>query len=218
MQIRTSSCSRRKHFEICLTFDPDVAAKADVERLKAFFEASVAKGAKFRAGQTFQIGWMTTLFVQRADGDLGITEPDFASLPIRATESVTSTVKHLRLQRDVCGGFGLADEEEFPSIRDSAIVAIDVPQGCEELFLARSAPSDGDSGWFIGPRETDLDYREASNLRRCSLYEIAMLVPASIRFLALPEGFEVMLSGGTARYKRFGEDVVPSPDAVVDQW
>lgn len=217
--MRTCTCGSRNHPEFCISYDADSALHEDVEWLVGFLEKSVSLGSEYRPGQTCQIGWMVTSIGQRSDNDLALLEPDFNSLPVSWKESVTTTLRHLRLQKDVCESLGVVEEMEFPSICDSGIVGVDVSaSNCEKLVLDRDTRSGNDSGWFVGSAAPEIDYNDASNLRRCSLYEVGMLAPMAVMFLALPEGFRVEIAERAVLFHRNGKKIEPLPRSLLADW
>src|SRR5687767_603213 len=101
MQLRTTECSRAGHKEFVLTIDETKVLSQDADQILAFVQGSVSRGSRFEPGQTVQIGWMITKVAEREDKTLALLEPTFTSMPIIWVESVTLTVQHMRLQRDV---------------------------------------------------------------------------------------------------------------------
>jgi hypothetical protein len=71
------------------------------------------------------------------------------------------------------------------------VVGADLTQGLDQLVLERSEPYGSDSGWFVARLDTKLDYDDAANLRRISIYQALLRWPRVAGFLALPIGSRV---------------------------
>src|SRR6185369_9983987 len=186
--MRTVVCNSKDGPAIYLSFEPELVCEGDVFWLRTWIESVV--GAK--AGQTVQIGWVVDVFQPREDGTLAIAEPDFSSLPIVWRQSVTSTLRILRLQRDTVESFGLLDLMDWSSMSQSGLIGTDVGPSCNSFVMERSKPDAGDSGWFLGNLQPTCNYNDALNLRRCSLYEFGLIAPDSINFLSLPVGSKIV--------------------------
>ena len=194
MIVRTAGCNALGNPLFSYRFDPAAIIGPDADWLSALLESAVGEGRVFGSGETIQIGWMINLLKEHGDHTLAVFEPDFESFPIEWVDSVTTTLQHLRLQKDVFESVGLSQQLQFPTILQSSLVGADVDKSAQRLVLERAEEIANDSGWFIGHAESTCDYNDPGNLRRCSLYEVGMLVPKSIMFLALPTGCRVFLS------------------------
>lgn len=185
---RTSNCHRHGHPEFRLTFDTNaVPADADVAWLIEWLESAVASGTRFVPGEMCQIGWGTTLVRAHESGDLSLWEPDMRSVPFEWVEFVSTTLAHLRLQKDVVESVLSANDLAFPSMRASAIVCTRLGPN-QDIVLERVEPSGADSGWFCGCREGDHDHNNPNELKCVSLYEAAVRAPQVVPYLALPAG------------------------------
>jgi len=196
-----------------INFDGSKALPEDGRALIRHLEERVTTGTSFRSGDMIQIGWTLANVRDDSDGGLRLYEPDMKEIPIRWTEGVTTTLAHLRLQKDAAASFGR--EPDFPSIRDSILIANDLVQTSTSFVLERGHPSANDSGWFLGVRGTSLDYNESSNLRRDSLYRTALDHPQLIMYLALPAGFRVLINGRSARFFLEGKPADPAPGTLL---
>lgn len=213
--LRTTTCARHGHPEFRIAYDPTIVAiEDDVKWFLGWLEESVAGGAQYAAGQTCQIGWAITEV--RHDGDdLWLWEPDMRHLPIAWSPSVSSTLAHLRLQKDVVESVLSPDELSFPSMRESAIICDRLGQG-EDLVMERVDPAGAHSGWFIGCRDHDHDHNDAAELRLASLYEVVIRhTPQIIPYLALPPGIMVGVSANGPTMFREGGPLNPSPGSYL---
>ncbi len=203
--LRTTTCGRYGHPEFRIAYDPAVVVVADdAEWFLNWLEESVGEGARYKPGQTCQLGWVVTEVRQHESGDLTLWEPDMRSLPVEWSEGVSYTLAHLRVQKDVVESVLEAGDLSFPSMRQSAIICTRLGRN-EGAVLERSEPGVADSGWFCGCREEDHDHNEVAELRRVSLYEAAVRVPQVVPYLALPPGVLVGVSRGTPAVFRDGE-------------
>ncbi|WP_439621634.1 immunity protein Imm33 domain-containing protein [Gemmata sp.] len=194
--VRTSKCHRHGHPEFRLTFDTNaVPVDADVGWLIDWLETAVASGTRFAPNETCQIGWGTTLVRAHESGDLSLWEPDMRSVPFEWVESVSATLAHLRLQKDVAESVLREGDMAFPSMLTSAIVCARLGPN-QDIVLERVEPAGADSGWFCGCLQRDHDHNNARELRRVSLYEAAVRAPQIVPFLALPAGVLVATDHG----------------------
>jgi hypothetical protein len=191
---RTTSCHRFQHPEFRITFDPSVVIQPDVQGLLQLLQDAVARGERFADGETFQVGWMFTTIRRNEEGTLSILEPDFTrQIPIAWIDSVTHTLRHLRVQKDVCESVLSSEFLSFPSICQSAIICNRLRDG-DSFMMSREKPSETDSGWFCGCRD-EHDHQDVDELAVVSLYEAAVRYQQQIiPYVALPAG--TLLSAG----------------------
>lgn len=122
-------------------------------------------------------------------GNLEVWEPQFGSIPIDWVRGGTTT-RHLILQREVCAQLGV--EPDFPSLRQSAVLTLDVI-GRQVFNMVREAPqTPNDSGWFLSAPQVEPDTGQLM-----FLFEIAASCPTIVPFLALPADTAVHLTGST---------------------
>jgi hypothetical protein len=192
MKAVTTKCSEWKHPEFRLEFDSAIP-QADVDVLVSFLEESVRGGARYEDGQTIEFGSM--IFRLAAVGDvLAAEEPDLLTFPISWKAGITQSLMLLRLQKDIAESVGLGDELDFPSILYSVLVGADLTEGLDTLVLDRAEPYGSDSGWFVGRLDSTIDYNDAANLFRISVYQAIVNWPRIAGFLALPAGSRVETS------------------------
>lgn len=115
-------------------------------------------------------------------------------MPFVWSESVSYTLAHLRMQKDVVESVLDAEDVSFPSMRESAIICNRLGH-VEGLVMERCKPSGMDSGWFCGCREDGHAHNDDSALHRVSLYEAAVRhAPRIVPYLALPAGVLVAVT------------------------
>ena len=200
---------------ISMNIDDDVVPLEDIEWLLQFFRDAAKDGAVFADGETIQIGWAVGLMKEKSADELGMYEPDFRSVPIVFRDSVTTTLQHLRMHRDVVESVGL--EADFPSLRQSAITCSALRDGERRLILHRVAADDPtDSGLFVGCADPQHDHSILSNLQRLSLYVVALRWPSILPFIALPADTQVRLLRGTPEIFMNGEQLKIRPGSFLD--
>lgn len=204
--LRTSTCHAYKHAEFRITYDPAIVpVEGDVRWLVGWLEQSVAHGKRFAPGQTCQLGWIVTEVRQGNDGHLSFWEPDMRVVPVAWTESVSNTLAHFRLQKDVVESVLSADALSYPSMCQSAIICSRLGQK-DGLVMERSDSSGTDSGWFFGCREDDHEHNEVAELQRVSVYEAAVRhAPQIVPYLALPTGVLLGVNKGVPAIFQGGE-------------
>jgi hypothetical protein len=195
---QTTSCRRHGHPEFRISYDPDlVPVEGDVRWFVDWLEQAVAAGERFTDGQTCQVGWIVTQVRAGENGLLTFWEPDMQQVPIAWVESVSRTLAHLRLQKEVCESLLTTGDLSFPSMGQSAIICTRLGQ-TEGTVIERDAPTETDSGWFCGCDGDDHDHQDVGELRKVSLYEAAVrYAPGIIPYLALPEGILLEAGRGT---------------------
>lgn len=194
MILKTTKCAENSHPEFILSWNELGSVVFDDARgVAAYLEEKVGEGVTFLPGETVQVGWMETV-VDREGDYLTLSEPDFVSMPYQWAPGLNKTLQHLRLHRDYCDSFGLLDKIMLSSIRHSVIVGRDLAKTVDSFVMERSKPANSDSGWFVGSADTALDYCDARNLQRISLYELGLHHPRTIAWLGLPEGVKIGFS------------------------
>jgi hypothetical protein len=152
-----------------------------------FFESEIRRGVSFRSDETAQIGWRSVLLRQSDDESLAVLEPRFGSMPIDWIEGANNTLRDLLVQKEVCDQIGA--EPNFPSMLQVGTVSPTFLENSEELEVSRYDEVKQDSGWVFRERAY-----AGSQGDFCSLYQIGMMVPRVVPFLALPENSVVTLT------------------------
>lgn len=210
----TTRCSAFEHPEFYLVFDTAVP-QADIDVLTSFLEESVEKGTRYNEGDLITIGSM--LFrVARIDDLLALEEPNLQALPIEWRRGVTRSMQLLRLQKDIAESVGLEDEIDPPSIRSSLLVGADLTPEDEELVLDRMDSAETDSGWFVGRRDTVLNYDDEAALKRISVYQALLNWPKVSGFLGLPTGCRVEITGTKSHFTRNGSTLEITSGSLID--
>ena len=213
MEIKSSRCSGFNHREFVLSFDEEIP-KVDVDWLLTKLENSVANGSVFEDGQSIEFGPML-LRVELLDGFLHLMEPDFQNIPIEWKPGVSSSLRLLRLQKDVGESFLSSDQLDYCSPRQSCIVGIDVQSGDHSFVLERVESNGSESGWFFGLVASVHDYSAPDNLRRMSIYEALLTVPRIGAFLAMPPGASIRESESETIFSIADEELVPVEGSLL---
>jgi hypothetical protein len=215
MEIVTTRCSEWKHPEFRLAVDPAIP-DCDIDAFKCWLEESVASGARFEAGQIIQLASML-MQISSADGHLVLEEPDLRSVPIVWTAGITRSLRLTRLQKDVAESVGLGVGMDFPSIRHSVLIGVDLSSHSDAFILDRLEPAASDSGWFLGRLDSQVDYNEPANLYRTSVYDAFVRWPKVAMFFALPAGSRVEMSPNQLALSRNGLRLELRTGSFLDQ-
>jgi hypothetical protein len=218
MQVQqTTSCGRHGHPEFRISYDPAlVPVEDDVRWFLRWLEEAVAGGERFADGETCQVGWMVIQVRANPDGSLSLWEPDMRQVPVVRVESVSRTLAHLRLQKDVCESVVMPEEMSFPSAAQTALVCTRLGR-TDGIVMDRREPSGAISGWFCGCDDKGHDHQDAGELRKVSLYEAAVRYePGIIPYLALPAGILLRAGQGPPTIFRRGELLAFKPGSYLD--
>lgn len=174
----------------------DVAEKtpaADVDWFRQTLEGMVAEGSRFAAGQTIQIGWVTNRFQTAPGNTLRLLEPDWLSTPPKYVNTVTHTLRYMRMQRDTLASLEGDRELVFPKMDQTALVHQDY-SGFLTWSFTRVPPQGRDSGWRLLPPRDTVGNITTARYRSISLYELAQHRPDVVHLYALPPGVSVRLA------------------------
>jgi hypothetical protein len=215
MRTHTHKCREHGHLEISVECEDTAVLSPTLHWFLRWIESEVAGGRRFLPEQTVQVGWSVLEIRQRADGTLALFEPDFQSMPLRFVDSVSNTLLHLFLQKNVADSLGLGEELALPSFRDSAIVCTEFGSA-EGFIMSRVTPKTADSGWFIGCDNAAHDHQSADCLRRVSLYEaVTRYDDRTIPFLALPPDSFVGFGGAVPCFSRGETELAIRPGSYL---
>jgi hypothetical protein len=119
--------------------------------LVGYLETTVAEGEVYKPGETFQIGWCTTV-IQKGDDELIISEPDrTGKIPPSYVDSLIHTILDHRDQTDTADSVGLFDEMDFPHFEDSCIVCKNIGSiGYWHSMMGRRPTKSGESRMVPG--------------------------------------------------------------------
>ena len=192
MVIVTETCRRHGHPEFVLEADEAHVPAIYLENVAQTVQRMVAQGSVFRAGETFQIGWMLTRVESYGSAGnpartdrLTLFEPDMKAMPIRFVPGITETLRQMMLQLFMLDSVSLRAEIDLPTVQQSLVACTRYAEPA--FYLSRSEPTDpNDSGWFVGCLADDHDHHQPANLTRVSAYEAFLRQPAIQGFLAFP--------------------------------
>jgi hypothetical protein len=190
-------CSDCNHPNIVISVDDDIV-EDDIAILTSHLRLSVATGTTYNDGETLQFGSMLCRF-RKVDGSLVMQEPDLKAVPIFWVDDMSSSLRLIRLQKDICESVGLVDGLDFPSVRASLLRGTDVTGYSKNLLLERTPGEDLDTGWFIGLADSEIDYNDHLNLERISVYQAILDLPQIAGFLAFPQGYRIETSKTRSR-------------------
>lgn len=202
-QYRTTQCHEHGQPEISFTVDA-IIPDEDCEWLLKSLHDMVAAGNKFADAQTLQMGWGLLKFVSTDDG-LCLHEPNMQSMPINFIEGVSSTLRHLRAQKDVLDSLAVQAELDFPNLVSAIIVHKDY-QEIADINLLRETAQERLSGWWLFDMTNPEQQHENSDFKPISIYELAINRPDLLQYLALPVGAVVSLSENQAVRVFNGDD------------
>jgi len=157
--------------------------------LQDFLEQTVSSGAQFRAGELIKLSW-SWLKVEDEGGDLKITAPKPASLPMEFIDDCSDALMLTVQQRYVTDSFDAGFEG--CNARQHAIIIRDLFD-CEQWFLNRMDPEkDASSGWFVGAFDSNRTPDTPDDLELISLWELYCRKPLMAEFFLLPVGWQVV--------------------------
>ncbi|MFD1710891.1 hypothetical protein FVQ98_01235 [Ottowia sp. GY511] len=190
----TTQCGQFKHPEIEFSVSTKAVPEGDIQHMVASLERMVASGSRFKDGETLQLGWMVTRFASAPGGKLRLTEPDMKKVPIRFVDSLDSTLKHLRSQKDSVESVMPATSLNFPRLDQSAVVHVDYKKAVP-VALQRLEPQGQDSGWWLSDPTDPRGNGDTTRFMKISLYQLALDRPDLIQLLAFPVGTVVLVDG-----------------------
>lgn len=186
--VTTTKCTAHGQSELTLAFDPEKVLERDVRWFAGTLEQDVESGARFKAGQSMQIGWMWTWVTALPDGTYGFEEPDMKSAtPLVRQTGLTNSLSHLRLQKDILESVLTAETLSFPSIQQTCLVCTRLGNA-GAFFLDRREPDDKDSGWIFGC-ESDHNHEMTASWQKTWLYTAVVgTCRRALPYLAFPPG------------------------------
>lgn len=188
----TTKCSQFEHPEFQINVSSQAIPPVDIEWFLAVLENMVISGERFKAGETIQVGWMLLMLAEGDKGALKVTEPDMKSVPIKFIDSIDSTIKHLRAQKDSVESVLPADALAFSSLTQSVVVHINYKKS-KRILLDRAQAEGHDSGWWLSDLDDDKGSNDPNSFAKISLYQLGVDRPDLIKFLAFPAGTQVVI-------------------------
>jgi hypothetical protein len=150
------------------------------------------KGKGLADGVTVQFGW-SLLTLRRRGDELRVCEPDFDGNPLsEVREDVTCTLAVLVEQAVVVNRL---DVEPVEVRFDETVL---LARGClaeRRVYLERSEPEAGDSGWYVGPVDSPAPEQRPENFEWLRVYELLGRRAPLLQALGLPTGYLVVFDG-----------------------
>lgn len=209
---RTSGCAEHGQAEVTVTFVEPPLIPGGERLILGYVEDAVAKGTRFKAGETMLIGGSLLRLCQRADGTLGVEERVPAPKETWV-EGVDRTVREVMLQKYVNESVGL--ELAHPSPGASLLVARCAEESVA-VVLRRAGgaqPRAGLSGWTLECAEA----HEHESQFVLPVLALSALRPDLVPFLALPDGVVVTISRGPITVTHEGVEKVPAPGSFLEK-
>jgi hypothetical protein len=158
---------------------------ADVISKHATQQGGLAEGA------TFQVGWSVWKLVPTR-GTLELHEPDYSGNPfLNFRSNISASLKVLLAQNEIVQK---THANPCTARFDDKIV---LRKGCltqDRLYMERSTPADGDSGWYIS-RAGEHSNPEVNELESIYSFQLLSLRPSLLSCLLLPPGWLVVWNG-----------------------
>ncbi len=203
--------------EILVEYEPRGAIETDVEWFCSTLETMLARGSKFKIGQTFGMGWSVLVFVDAGKGVLGLQELDGSGIEGKFARGVTRSLTALRLQKSVAESFGLENQLDFATQRQTAICCKKLDSD-KAIVLSRDEPDEDTSGWFFSCTAKNHDHDDEANLKIETLYELACEFPRLMPYLALPPGVMVLVDGDKIKAEDGeGNKLTIKPGSLLDK-
>ena len=208
--------------EILVEYEPRGAIETDVEWFCSTLETMLARGSKFKIGQTFGMGWSVLVFIDTGKGSagnvvLGLQELDGTGREGKFARGVTRSLTALRLQKSVAESFGLENQLDFATQRQTGICCkkLDAEKA---IVLSRADPDEDDSGWFFSCTAKNHDHDDEANLKIETLYELSCEFPRLMPYLALPPGVMILLDGDKIKAEDGeGNRLAIKPGSLLDK-
>lgn len=208
----TSGCAKHGQAEVTVTFVQPPLIPGGERLILGFVEDAVARGTRFKAGETMLIGGSLLRLCQRPDGTLGVEEREPAPKETWI-EGVDRTVREVMLQKYVNESVGL---ELAPPAPGASLLVARCAEASEVVVLSRAGgaqPRAGLSGWTMTCGEA----HEHESQFVLPVLALSALRPDVVPFLALPDGVVVKVSSGPITVMHGGVEKVPAPGSFLDK-
>ena len=150
-----------------------------------------SQGVPIDDGKVIEFGWSMLILKRQPNGILSVEEPNFSGDPWKETRDDISCTLAVQHAQNIFSE-KIQAQIQPASFQDKIIIS----RGCLEtsrVFLERNPDSPaGDSGWYIGPYETEQNPEE---LEALYIYELLKRRPSLMPVLGLPSGFLVVFRG-----------------------
>lgn len=194
----TTSCSRYGHRE----FELEVGDLGDelTTSLVRYLEGAVSRGTRFEPGQTIQFGFQF-LEVRDADDRLTLFAPE---------RTLASAILATLRQKFVTESFGMAEQIDFPSPREEALV-------CTRLrSLGHGSFIRDEGGWRAFCLDDSHDHDDVKSLVPERLSDLAGEFAILDLFVGMPVGTTVCFDPGGVRSVMFRDrEITPEPGSFV---
>ncbi|MEV0062935.1 hypothetical protein [Nocardia sp. NPDC050718] len=206
MEQRRTAAGVAGQAEFTLEYEYDIVTELGIDWLVSWLEDSIRAGSRFTPAQTVTIGWLNCYVIENADGTLGLCEPDFENVPPILAAGASKAVGQLWYQREVAESVGLGDELDFPHYTHRAVTcdAFADSGGVVMYRYPHNEHYDDFSGWFVGCSGLAHEHDDTT-MRSTTLYELAVINPSIVGYLALPHDCSVDTSDGAPEIWRNGE-------------
>lgn len=212
----TTKCKQFGHPEFQIKVTSTAIPRVDIVWFLNGLEERVAAGERFKSGETMQVGWTLTKLEATSNGTLKIMEPDMKSVPIQFVDSIDSTLKQLRSQKDTVESFSPSQRLSFPFLQQSVVVHRNYKKILHILF-SRIDPKELNSGWWLSDLNDDKGSQDPKNFAKISLYQLAIDRPDLIKFMALPPGVQVVIDGGLIAVLKEGNLLPQVPGSFISE-
>jgi hypothetical protein len=150
------------------------------------------RGKGLADGVTVQFGW-SVLTLRRRGKKLLVCEPDFDGDPFHdLREEVSCTLSVLVGMTAVVNRLGVKPVEA--RFDDKVVLA----KSClaeRRVYLQRSEPRPGDSGWYLGPVDRPAPKKHPDSYESLFVFELRRRRASSLQVLALPPGYLAVFDG-----------------------
>ena len=141
-------------------------------------------------GAKIQVGW-TIFIVNERDGQMEVVAPDYDTNPFTDTNPDLSVSLYVQLAQNHClQTLQIAGEAAL--FQDKIVVAKGALEQ-KRIYLQRGDHAgDGDSGWYLGPVEGEVD---SDDLQSYYIFQLLKHRPSVLQVLALPPGYLAVFDG-----------------------
>lgn len=212
----TTKCKQFGHPEFQFQVTSPAIPPVDIAWFLNCLEERVAAGERFKSGETIQVGWMLTQLQVAPNGALKILEPDMKSVPIQFVDSIDSTLKQLRSQKDTVNSFWPPQSLAFPSLQQNLVVHRNY-KSTDRVLFTRFDPKELDSGWWLSDLNDENGTQDPNNFAKISLYQLVIDRHDLIKFLALPPGVQVVVDRGLISVVKEGNELPLVPGSFLSE-
>ncbi|MES2039039.1 MAG: hypothetical protein V4495_14485 [Pseudomonadota bacterium] len=188
----TTACSQYGQPEFVFSSGPQKLIAADVAWFKKVLEDMVASGEKFKDAETILVGSMVLKIAVTKDGTYRLLEPDMKSMPIKFVDSIATTLKIIRRQRETVASLDGTEVPDFSPLTGFLLIEENALQAPAMVMSRHNAKRLGGTGWVLSDA-TKKPANTTEKMQAMSVYEAILYRPDMLDFLALPEGYTVFV-------------------------